>query len=583
MDPRFTRFIRASLLVILALLLAGCDNPVVKYLTKSRRAAPGKPAELSQLTHEYAAAVYKIQIYDGTGNEMGSGTGFAINAEGLLVTNYHVVKFAPSMVALSSNGHSYNIREITAYDAERDLALLQMDSPSPRYFRLAKDVDAAAGRAIGVIGGPLGLEGTVSEGIISAIRYIDEDMGPKGTYLQITAPISPGSSGSPVFLMDGRVVGVVVAELSGGQQLNFAIPASEIPRLQERAKEKKSRIVIRQNQVRGKDPAFEDELYIKGQQALEDGNISIAQERFTALLTKFPKSGTVHAQVGECLRREGRTSESLRFFHQALTLEKQVPWIWCSYGKALHLEQAHPQAIQAYTQAVKMDEADTLAQAGLGELLAREGRVEEAIKHYTAALEVEVGNVRWWRALGQLHVKQRQWEEGMRSARRALDLEPRDINTLLLARTCARGLGQPTGEFDNMLNQLGASVGQLPVAKARPNQFPKKPNKPTSPDVRDSEFWHLAPNAVNPHHTSLLLGSWRSRDFSISFAADGTFRANEGIIALTGSWSTPAPDKAVLNVSTRRQPGSAMLKDGTLMIVIYDRGGARRTYTITRR
>ena len=93
------------------------------------------------------------------------------------------------------------------------------------------------GARVIVLGGPLGLSGSLSEGIVSAIRdpaEVGHDAPGAVPLLQITAAISPGSSGSPVMTLGGKVIGVVVSQFWLGQNLNFAVPVSELTRLLER-------------------------------------------------------------------------------------------------------------------------------------------------------------------------------------------------------------------------------------------------------------------------------------------------------------------------------------------------------------
>jgi S1-C subfamily serine protease len=160
-----------------------------------------------------------------------------ISEDGRLVTNFHVVKGAERVVATFASGAKSEVAGVWAADPKLDLAVLQL-GPGP-FSRIAlSDSDAKQGDEVTVIGSPRGLEGSVSTGIVSAIRREgalamggDEDRhvtGAESWGLQITAPISPGSSGSPVLDATGRVLGVAVGQIEGGQALNFAVPVSKL-------------------------------------------------------------------------------------------------------------------------------------------------------------------------------------------------------------------------------------------------------------------------------------------------------------------------------------------------------------------
>lgn len=193
--------------------------------------------DLPVLTRQSRPAVYLIALLDEDGKTTGTGTGFVLSPDGLLITNAHVIQGAKTMIAKAENGGLFPIRKILATDPYNDLALLQLEGKDLPCLPLAPPGSAVAGSRIAVIGSPLGLEGTLSEGIVSARRKLP---GQKREVLQISAPISPGSSGSPVLDSQGRVVGVASFLLMEGQSLNFASPVEKITPLLARAGRKLS-------------------------------------------------------------------------------------------------------------------------------------------------------------------------------------------------------------------------------------------------------------------------------------------------------------------------------------------------------
>ena len=181
--------------------------------------------DLRALARQSRPAVYLVALLDEDGKNTGSGTGFLVSSDGLLVTNEHVIHGAKSMIAKAENGGLFPIRKVVAVDSANDLALLQLEGKDLPYLPLAPGGITEAGTRIAVIGSPLGLEGTLTEGIVSARRKLP---GQKREVLQISAPISHGSSGSPVLDSQGRVVGVASFLLLEGQSLNFASPVEKV-------------------------------------------------------------------------------------------------------------------------------------------------------------------------------------------------------------------------------------------------------------------------------------------------------------------------------------------------------------------
>lgn len=191
--------------------------------------------DLPQLVNKIQPAVVTIQTYDWDGKPSGLGTGFFISPD-TLITNYHVLRGASKAEIITYDGMKYPIAGVIAENEKMDLIKLQVNiprSPAPQ-VNLAKSFPSIAENIV-VIGSPFGLEQTVSQGIISSVRR----MPSLGTILQISAPISPGSSGSPVLNMKGEVVGVVSFFLLEGQNLNFAIPAKYILNLKQSDSPKK--------------------------------------------------------------------------------------------------------------------------------------------------------------------------------------------------------------------------------------------------------------------------------------------------------------------------------------------------------
>ena len=150
------------------------------------------------------------------------GSGLLVSADGLVVTNHHVIENADNL-AVKCGAHE-SVARVSQRSKEPDLALLTTTLNRMDSFVLNETYSPdLIGLEVFVIGNPYGLEGTFSTGVISGLREID---GVR--YFQISAPISPGNSGGPVILRDGSVIGITAMGLKKGQNLNFAIAAAEL-------------------------------------------------------------------------------------------------------------------------------------------------------------------------------------------------------------------------------------------------------------------------------------------------------------------------------------------------------------------
>jgi hypothetical protein len=164
-------------------------------------------------------AVVKVQAYSG-GEEIRFGSGFFIREDGVFVTNVHVIAGADKLSVELANGEIFDNVYGLGLDERRDLAVLKIPISNVPVLEIADDRSTEVGDTVYVMGNPLGLSRTFSDGLLSA-RRLEQGV----SYLQLTAPISEGSSGGPVLNVEGKVIGVSTLTMEEGQNLNLAVPA----------------------------------------------------------------------------------------------------------------------------------------------------------------------------------------------------------------------------------------------------------------------------------------------------------------------------------------------------------------------
>lgn len=171
-------------------------------------------------------AVFTIYTYDKFGAPHGTGTGFFIDKNGIGLTNYHVLDGAVKAYIKTIDEQSYEITEILASNKNKDIIKFNIDNVDKKTFPYLSLSNSTYERGdnIIVIGSPMNLSNSVTTGIISALRTERVH----GDVIQISAPISPGNSGSPVIANNGKVIGVATYNRVGGQNLNFAITVNDI-------------------------------------------------------------------------------------------------------------------------------------------------------------------------------------------------------------------------------------------------------------------------------------------------------------------------------------------------------------------
>jgi S1-C subfamily serine protease len=170
-----------------------------------------------------------FNFFYGTVPQEGQGSGFVLDRDGHVLTNYHVVAGANRGIQVTlSNKHSYSAR-VVGTDKVHDLALLQINAPSLQPVTLADSSQLSVGQKVFAIGNPFGLNGTMTRGIISAIRPIRGEEGARiEDAIQTDAAINPGNSGGPLLNSHGEVIGINTMIASNGADqssgIGFAIP-----------------------------------------------------------------------------------------------------------------------------------------------------------------------------------------------------------------------------------------------------------------------------------------------------------------------------------------------------------------------
>ena len=180
------------------------------------------------LVKKSSDAVVLIFVSD-SGKDTGLGSGFIISSDGKIVTNYHVIKGADKALVKLTNGAFFPVEAVLASDPVSDLAIIKVAGKNLPTLRLGDSETVQAGERVVAIGNPLGLETTVTDGIVSALRK-----EATASWIQTTAPVSPGNSGGPLLRLDGTVVGVITWNLKLGQNLNFAATSNEVSTLLEK-------------------------------------------------------------------------------------------------------------------------------------------------------------------------------------------------------------------------------------------------------------------------------------------------------------------------------------------------------------
>jgi hypothetical protein len=185
--------------------------PLALFAGEARAEKSLTPAEIAR---EAIPSVVLIR------SSTGLGSGFVVRADGLIATNHHVLYGASEAVVVLYDGKEISKVAVVAVDEPHDLVLIRVPAKKLRPLPFADPKSVVPGARVVAIGHPLGLGNTVTDGLVSAVRTISPEL----TLLQVSAPISSGSSGGPLIDDTGRAIGVSTLYSLEGQNLNFGVP-----------------------------------------------------------------------------------------------------------------------------------------------------------------------------------------------------------------------------------------------------------------------------------------------------------------------------------------------------------------------
>jgi Trypsin-like peptidase domain/TPR repeat/Tetratricopeptide repeat len=302
---------------------------------------------LPELVRRLKPQVVAIATYDARGEALMTGSGFFLHP-GEVVTNLHVIRGAQrcEIKTLDGKGKVFPVTGTLAVDEDGDLALLGIDMPTdrPRAGELAPSLPEE-GEQIVVIGNPLKLDGSVTDGIVSAVREVPNI----GKIIQITAPISHGNSGSPVFNMKGQIVGVVTVKVTNGQNINLAMGASRVAQLHPGQLRALALLPAKEHLA-----DLADSSYRTGLDSLWLGNYDDALGYFETAANRNPRRADAWVQVGYCKVKQGKAAEGIRAYQQALQLKPDSEEIHNKLGDAYYYAGRLHEAIASYSRAAAL-------------------------------------------------------------------------------------------------------------------------------------------------------------------------------------------------------------------------------------
>ena len=283
--------------------------------------------QLQRLVSRIKPSVFTVCTLDKSGNEISTGSGFFISSTGVGLTNYHVLEGAYSAYIIDNKKKKYKIGKILDYNKDVDIVKFQIDNPSKDVIKPLPIASSQPrqGESIISYSTPLGLfDNTVSTGVVSSLREYEG----YGKVLQITAPISHGSSGSPVMNTQGEVVGIATFGINEGQSLNFAVSITRL------------KVLTRSLNIPVKDigrTPFETDLVLKAVELASQGNFSNAINCLTQELSNNQQNHYAYNLKGKIECNAKNYGDGLDDLGMACSMDTMNFKYYCDFSTYLML------------------------------------------------------------------------------------------------------------------------------------------------------------------------------------------------------------------------------------------------------
>jgi S1-C subfamily serine protease len=354
MNDIIMRNSRKAFLCFTALWLSLCSITTV---------ASAQTAE--QIAEKALAATVYLEMTDRNGKTLGFGSGFFVGKKHI-ATNFHVIEGAAKGTAKQVGKYTkYTIEGISATDKKNDLAILKVTAFRGEPLPLGDSDAVRIGETVYVAGNPRGLEGTFSNGIVSSLRarYTRKR-------IQMTAPISPGSSGGPVLNSNGKVIGVSFMTIEGGQNLNFAIPSNYLKSL-----------------LRQFEPA---KPYRQAVQTTADAvELVAAIAHYDKAIRLKPDHADDYVNRGLLKSKLSQYSGAIADYSRAIRLKPNYANAYYYRGKAKHDLEKYSGAIADYSKSIRIKPDYAAAYNNRGKAKADLGEHNAAIADYDKAIRLK--------------------------------------------------------------------------------------------------------------------------------------------------------------------------------------------------
>lgn len=354
-------------------------------------------------------AVVVIYAYDSNNQLSKQGSGVVINDKGYIVTNYHVLS-GNDRIEVLHNKEVVPYVDMIGIDVEKDILILKIDEKKFPAIKIGDSKSLNIGQRVYAIGSPLGFENTISEGIISGLRnYVETGKN----FIQITASISPGSSGGAIVNDEGELIGISTSTAEKGQNLNFAIPIDEV-------------LSVEIDSYSQNNAYKNFEWFSKGYDAAKKGNYQDAIKYFTSYIKEFPNKGPAYNNRGFAKENLGDYKVAIQDFNRAIEINPNYADAYINRGVAKSDLEDSRGAILDYSKAIEINPGDGLAYFNRGTIKIKLEDYTGAMLDFDEAINLDPNYFDAHNSRGFVKVNLNDYEGAIQDFKKAMEIRPLD-------------------------------------------------------------------------------------------------------------------------------------------------------------
>jgi tetratricopeptide (TPR) repeat protein len=360
-----------------------------------------------QIFEKVNNAIVVVYSYDFEGNKHAQGSGIILNELGILVTNYHIFAGCDK-IELKRKDTVINHSGILGISIEKDILILRLADDNYPSIPVCMNDTLRVGQKVYAIGSPMGFENTMSEGIISGLRAIGKS---KKNFIQITTPLSPGSSGGAVLNSKGELIGISSMGINGGENLNFAIPIKEI-------------LKVNSGQITDKRTLKALEYFYKGYNQYESGMYEEALENYNKYIEISKNEAKAYNYRGLVEEELQKYPKAIEDFTRAITLDNKFIAAYSNRAECYTKMDSYEQAEKDFSSVIKLDPKNFYAYYARGLVYSKDEDYNKSINDFTKAIKLDPDYVYSYINRGFDYYKLEKYEEAIDDWLKAIKIDP---------------------------------------------------------------------------------------------------------------------------------------------------------------